>query len=379
MQEEPLPGSAVDAIDLWSLSYVDRDACEQLACPICQTALVEPYMTQCGHSFCRNCIQAVRVAAESAGTRFRCPVDREILTAEVVPAPLVVASLADDLVVRCPLDCGLTTKRWLIESHVLEECENAHVLCLCSKTIQRRDWTGTCSHADENAKAIATAQKERDSAKVDLKDDLKDELKELETGMKPSLASGDVPTNDAVEAVRYECPGRVCGCVYEATSEDDAKSHRLACPLALIAPVIRTHQQEIHDLRLENKTLRRELTAAMREGRREAATLDSHMVSEYDRLWHQVAEVSAAREGQAKSLMALSRDNARITEDITFLRSNLDSLHRQLTLSMLSQRRMSMYSSTPFGLARSDSVLDNADRSSNGPEGASELRAIQKL
>ncbi|ANB13559.1 hypothetical protein AWJ20_1855 [Sugiyamaella lignohabitans] len=112
--------------------------------------LVEPYSTKCGHTFCRKCILEAYSAVmdnsnESTSVRenssnetrlplFRCPVDRHPLPnpKDLQPAPFLISSLVNDLVVACPFanrGCNWEDKRWLVSKHVSQDCPFVNVKC----------------------------------------------------------------------------------------------------------------------------------------------------------------------------------------------------------------------------------------------------------
>lgn len=143
----------VEHVDIKSLDYADSALMDQLLCPICQTVFTEPYSTQCGHTFCKQCIESTIAAGDSAGKKFRCPVDRTVLqvtSPDVVPAAYLITSLINDLPVKCPFrsrGCEFEGKRWDIYSHVQDSCEYVHVECgghtddgICTKPVERRHW-----------------------------------------------------------------------------------------------------------------------------------------------------------------------------------------------------------------------------------------------
>src|SRR5256885_12068627 len=60
---------STEIVDLRSLEYVSA-VNENLVCPICHVALVDPIITSCEHIFCRDCLEEAYTISQS------CPVDR---------------------------------------------------------------------------------------------------------------------------------------------------------------------------------------------------------------------------------------------------------------------------------------------------------------
>lgn len=128
-----------EQVDYWALEYLQNPLLEQLICPICQTVLVDACSTKCGHTFCNKCItDAIELhEQENPDTEdrpFRCPVDRQPLSGlrEIRPSAFLITSLINELVVRCPFrsrGCAFQGKRWLLDTHLEQDCLYAMVHC----------------------------------------------------------------------------------------------------------------------------------------------------------------------------------------------------------------------------------------------------------
>ncbi len=86
------------------------------------------------HIFCCSCItQALQLSS-------LCPIDRLPLSSDDVnPAPKIVASLANELVVQCPRECGVDVERGCLEGHLKGSCDLETIACTCGESITRRD------------------------------------------------------------------------------------------------------------------------------------------------------------------------------------------------------------------------------------------------
>lgn len=140
---------AAAAVDLWLLDY-EGAVDENLLCPICRLALVQPVVTDCDHVFCRRCL------AQAHAINPVCPVDRTPLklVADTRTAPKIIHNQLDSLTVRCPNQsrgCALVVARSLAENHVSRYCDKTMVPCPhpnCTQTVVRRDVEKGCLHYD---------------------------------------------------------------------------------------------------------------------------------------------------------------------------------------------------------------------------------------
>ncbi|CAH1262956.1 TRAF3 [Branchiostoma lanceolatum] len=100
---------------------------DRYKCPICSNALDAPRQTSCGHRFCDRCLQQ----AFRKGTA-RCPVDKEVLSADEVFRDRCAEREILQLVVYCPnKEAGCKEQLPLkeLESH-LQECKYTRVECV---------------------------------------------------------------------------------------------------------------------------------------------------------------------------------------------------------------------------------------------------------
>lgn len=299
------PGQVSEPVDWWDLHYVEIN--DNLTCPICQTGLVEPYSTECGHTFCHECIQTTLKHQVEMEEPIRCPVDREVLSKDAAPAPLLVKCMTDDLVVGCPFGtrgCQWQSHRWLLESHIENECQFVHVICSCGQETERRHFDDDTCHCDENVSVVDEKESSREENE------------------------NESPENSSVG--NSLCPGSVLQC--GGTNDE---SHTRNCPLALLAPTVQAQNAKIAEVSAENYALRNQFEQGRRRQLQEALRLDNQLLKEYDRMWRGMAEAEARNESQVKQLMMLSRENIRMTEDMALLRTNVQSLHRQLYHNMV--------------------------------------------
>lgn len=306
------PGDVCEPVDWWDLDYVEIG--DDMICPVCQTGLVEPYSTECGHTFCRQCIETAMKHLVESNEPMRCPVDREILERSAVAAPLVVKCMVDDLVVKCPFvarGCKWQSQRWLLDSHFHNECNYVHVVCSCGNEVERRFFkndTCCCGGNTPDRDAEVSGGEENESCE---------------------------PEKDILDS--HLCPGSQYGC-----TGSNEEAHTRNCPLALIAPTLRSQSSKMAELSAENRALRHQYEQGRRQQQQEALDLDNQLLKEYDRMWRGMAESEARSESHVKQLMMLSRENIRMTEDMALLRANVESLHRQLYHIMARNQRVAI-------------------------------------
>lgn len=85
---------------------------DSLDCPICRQPLISPVLPpECMHVFCSTCL------TRSLSISPTCPIDRRPVLCETVrPAPLVIQSLLDDLLVQCN-ECTWRGRREAYDTH----------------------------------------------------------------------------------------------------------------------------------------------------------------------------------------------------------------------------------------------------------------------
>ena len=92
------------------------------------------FKTNYRHIFCHSCITQ---ALQSSSL---CPIDRLPLSSDdIKPAPKIVASLVNELVVQCPHECGVDVERGCLDGHLKGSCDLETITCTCGESITRRD------------------------------------------------------------------------------------------------------------------------------------------------------------------------------------------------------------------------------------------------
>ena len=144
--------------------FLDSDL-DELTCPICREGFFEPVRTECGHSFCHACIQALidnnppfGYKVNPVTAKGKCPVDR---------SPISVIFQRDSITekklltrkVRCPLQtrgCEWEGSLLMLETHLINDCLKLKVECNhseCGAMVERCDLSKhikDCTHGKEN-------------------------------------------------------------------------------------------------------------------------------------------------------------------------------------------------------------------------------------
>ena len=117
---------------------------ENLLCGVCGGVLQEPVLTSCGHSFCRECLEAWLDRPSPTS----CPECRaDVLRGDVHPI-LCVRNFVLSLLVTCPnvdRGCQATIQLERLTNHVCNECAFGDVTCDNFETsIDRNDESKKC-------------------------------------------------------------------------------------------------------------------------------------------------------------------------------------------------------------------------------------------
>jgi len=84
------------------------------------------------HTFCESCI------TQSLQSSSLCPIDRLPISAdEIKPAPKLVASLVNELMVLCPRGCKAEVERGSLVGHLNGRCELEAIVCECGEKCTR--------------------------------------------------------------------------------------------------------------------------------------------------------------------------------------------------------------------------------------------------
>ncbi|KAI8885947.1 hypothetical protein K501DRAFT_244889 [Backusella circina FSU 941] len=127
----------MEEVDLRTLRYVDTIN-DNLVCCICRTPFIDPVVSNCGHTFCKDCIHQ---ALENSCV---CPIDRSTLAVnDFQTAVKIIHNMVNELMVYCPRQgCPYTGQRQYIGSHVTSDCEYTIAPCEleeCKELLLKKD------------------------------------------------------------------------------------------------------------------------------------------------------------------------------------------------------------------------------------------------
>ncbi|KAF3934946.1 hypothetical protein ABW19_dt0208165 [Dactylella cylindrospora] len=344
--------NSLQSIDLRALDYLHTPSAN-LLCPICHSPLITPVQTTCLHTFCSACISL------SLDRSLTCPVDRKPLSHDdVTPAPIMITNLVNDLHVLCPnkeKGCGVSCARWLVESHVKEDCEYALVRCReegCDGMVPRKDVDGDCVHKEVECEHCGEESHHRACSKI----------------------SSDCPhcfqefPNSDLEAHVSHCPAEVIECpashfgCSHSCPRSDMESHTSSCHFIALTPILQLHTERISTLELENRAMRQKIEllipqrplpsssnstqnltdpSSSRDMTSEMQDYTYHLYSEYEQLRSDVERLNAQiRELDVKQDMARINEGLRYGEEFTGVRAAINGLRMQLHWLVASRREV---------------------------------------
>jgi TNF receptor-associated factor 5 len=257
-------------IDLRSLTYVGT-VDENLICPICRVALVDPVDTDCDHTFCRTCI------VEALSHNESCPIDRYPLSRQssLSRSHKIVINQLDSLQVKCPR-CDDPIPRSMLLNHLERYCKEALVRCpgkTCTEVVRRKMSDRGCLHYDSTCPDCQGVFLE-----VDMEDHrehfCRDRNKECEhCGAKILRCKEPEHAEECTDIIAL-CKWAEYGCQFESKRKD-LHLHDDDCTFKLVGPMAEMLKREISSLRSEV----RELTEKDQRQERRIKFLESGQIS----------------------------------------------------------------------------------------------------
>jgi TNF receptor-associated factor 5 len=237
-------------IDFRALTYIDS-VDENLVCPICRVALIDPVDTACEHTFCKECISKALSHSEV------CPIDRYPLSrdTQLSRSHKIVTNQLDALLVKCPC-CDAGIPRSMLQNHMEKYCRDAPVKCpgkSCTEVVKRRLSDKGCLHYD-----VACPDCETICQEVDI--EFHREFKCKERQKECEHCGAGILRCDEDEHIK-ECPDVITPCQwaeYGCQHEDKRKDlylHADACALKSVGPMAEILKKEINVLRREVRYL----------------------------------------------------------------------------------------------------------------------------
>lgn len=232
-----------DGIDYRALAY-DGDVDENLMCPICHAPLVDPVDTECGHTFCRECI------AESLAHSEVCPMDRQPLSrhSSLRRSHKIVLNQLDALLVQC-ICCEASIPRSMLHNHVERYCKDALVTCpskTCNQVVKRHLSDKGCLHYDVTCPDCKEVHQE--IAMVTHRENVcMEREKDCEHCGEMILRCKESEHVEQCPNVITRCEWVVYGCQHESKRKD-LPAHAGECTFRLMGPMVNVLKDEIGTL-----------------------------------------------------------------------------------------------------------------------------------
>ncbi|TAQ89327.1 hypothetical protein B7494_g2306 [Chlorociboria aeruginascens] len=237
-------------LDLRALTYINP-VDENLICPICHVALIDPVDTLCDHTFCRECITHALAITES------CPIDRYPLPPKetLTRSHKIIINQLDSLQVKCPC-CDNAIPRAMLQNHVDRYCKDALVKCprkSCVEVIRRKFFEKGCLHYDSTCPDCQERHQE-----IEMDDHRLHSCKERHGECNHC---GAVILNCQKSRHLEECPSAVASCKWAEygcqmkTRRKDLQFHDDECAFKTVGAIAEILKREISTLRSEIQTL----------------------------------------------------------------------------------------------------------------------------
>lgn len=249
---EPVASSALSVpqrIDYRALTYLSN-VDENLICPICRVAMIDPVDTACDHTFCKECITRAMAHSQS------CPIDRSPLRdIPLTRAHKIVVHQLDALLVKC-LCCEAPVPRSMLQNHMEKYCKDALVKCpgkSCDEVVKRKLSDKGCLHYD-----VACPDCEMVCQEADIDDHREFKCKERRKDCE-HCGAGILRFQEDKHLA--ECPDIIAPCrwvEYGCLHEDkrrDLDLHADNCALKSVGPMAEILKKEINVLRSEVRYL----------------------------------------------------------------------------------------------------------------------------
>ena len=237
-------------LDMRSLEYT-TPIDENLTCPICRIAFINPITTSCDHVFCSDCFN------QSYGISPTCPVDRCSLSipGDIGPTPRIILNQLDGLQVKCPnttAGCEWVLARSMVQNHVDRYCDYTLVSCTsktCKGKVTRKDIQRGCLHYDavcpDCEESLEKAEMERHRER-----DCEERRTRCEKcGVEVLRCRTEVHEIECTECIA-PCKWAIFGCSYRSKRKD-LVGHASLCDFKIMGPLIESLKEEITSLRTE--------------------------------------------------------------------------------------------------------------------------------
>ncbi|KAK9457284.1 hypothetical protein V1511DRAFT_493226 [Dipodascopsis uninucleata] len=341
-----------DTIDFRSLHYVLLN--ENLVCPICCSAFIDPCDTKCGHTFCSQCLH--RALTLSA----KCPVDRSALNQEdVYPSPKIISNMVNELLVHCPHSeegCESVVERSLLAFHLKERCLFSMVECpldQCTERIQRRfllldpakcfHEKVKCSYCDESIKVY------EQESHLDV---CKTRTTKCTNCMKEMPVAEVKEHQDECPEATINCFCKDYGCEWSGIRQK-LEAHTSSCIFQKFRPFMMTMEEKMSKLEIENKSLKNKMNDMQSIGtiynNSSSPMFDPdalHILAEHNRLRSELERLSEQLgEMEIRQSVMLMNESVRTKNEIQAIRSAVNGIRHQIHFLLMDRRTWALQQS----------------------------------
>jgi TNF receptor-associated factor 5 len=224
---------------------------ENLICPICRVALVDPVDTECDHTFCRDCI------VEALSHSELCPIDRFPLSRQsyLGKTNKIIINQLDALLAKCPC-CETGIPRSMLQNHIERYCQDALVPCIgpnCDQAVRREISDRGCLHYDSTCPDCHESHQQ-----IDMANHREYQCKEREKSCEHCgwiiLRCEEVEHMEECEDIISPCRWAKYGCQHESKRKD-LVLHADDCHCKLVGPIAETLTSEINSLQADLRAL----------------------------------------------------------------------------------------------------------------------------
>ncbi|KAH6646733.1 hypothetical protein BKA67DRAFT_663133 [Truncatella angustata] len=321
------------AVDLRLLDY-ETAVDENLICPICRVAFVQPVITNCDHVFCHRCLVQAHALSPV------CPIDRLPLklAADTRSAPKIVHNQLGSLQVRCPnhvRGCQLVVARSLVENHVTRYCDQTPVPCphpKCCGTVVRKDVGKGCLHYHVQCEYCQESMQ-----KADLEEHQDSECPDRETECELCatifLRNKEEDHTKACPEVETGCKYAPFGCAHKMPRKL-LEAHGETCEYRVVGPVggqLAELRAELSALQEKDRLKDRRIKFLENKGftmsPRARQRPYQYFLSLFETMESKVERVSSAlQEVEGRQSMMLINETLQIKDQLTEIRSTLGVL-----------------------------------------------------
>jgi len=238
------------SIDYRGLTYVET-VNENLICPICRVALVDPVDTECEHTFCKECI------SQALEHKDVCPIDRSPFPqpSTITRSHKIVLNQLDSLLVEC-MCCEAHIPRSMLRHHLDRYCKETLVKCPdkgCLQQVKRKFSEQGCLHNDIACPDCGEIHQEVVMSKH-RETYCKERQKQCQHCGADILRCKQSQHEEECLDLIIPCMWSEYGCDYEC-KRGDLQFHRSDCNFRLIGPMADTLRKEIQTLRSDVRYL----------------------------------------------------------------------------------------------------------------------------